>query len=243
VREVTDAAAVVVAAGWGRRLGEANDAGPKALIEVAGRTLLELAVGALAAVPAIGTLVVVHPPGVATDFADRLGPGVRLVPGGQTRTDSVRAGVQAVDRASVVAIHDAARPLVPPVVIERVLAAVGGDVVAAAPALPVADTLKHVEADGPAEGGRTVVDTIDRSGLWAVQTPQVIRRELLLRALEGAEDGTTDDLGLVEQFLASGAAEGRIVVVPGDPRGMKVTYPADIAMLEALVLADPRWSG
>ncbi|MDQ3932547.1 MAG: 2-C-methyl-D-erythritol 4-phosphate cytidylyltransferase, partial [Actinomycetota bacterium] len=107
--------AVIVAAGRGRRLGQFGSDSPKALLEVDGRSLLELSLTALRAVPAVDELVVVHPPGKADAFRRVVGEQVTLVPGGATRAASVRAGVGAVAAsADAVAIHDAARPLVPP---------------------------------------------------------------------------------------------------------------------------------
>lgn len=228
---------MIVAAGMGRRLGAANEVGPKALMELGGRTLLELALGTLAAVPEIADLVVVHPPGHREAFAPLVGPEVVLVPGGRTRTDSVRAGLAALpDGAAVVAVHDAARPLVPTDVVVEVLAAVGGEVVAAAPGLPLTDTVKRVEGDG------TVTGTVDRAGLWTVHTPQVVRRDVLELALAQGLDAATDDLGLVERLLESGDVSGRVLLVRGDPRAMKITYPQDLVVAEALLAADRRWS-
>lgn len=215
-------AAVLLAAGLGERLGVG---GPKALLPLAGRTLLEHALDGLrgAGVPHV---VVVHPPGVG-DTVAQLAPDAQRVSGGATRTASVRAGLAALDAGvDVVAVHDAARPLTPVEVIVRALAAVTGDVVAAAPCLPVADTLKRV-ADGH------VVGTVDRDGLVAVQTPQVFRREVLRAALaHGGE--ATDDLGLVEALPSTGPATGRVVTVAGSPRGLKITWPDDLDLAEAL---------
>lgn len=228
---------VVVAAGHGTRLGSN---GPKALIEVAGRSLLAHTLAGLAAA-GLPPAVVVHAPGEREAFAAAAGdlPVAAYVPGGATRTDSVRAGVAALgDGVEVVAVHDAARPLTPPDVIRSAVAALpvaaAADelqVVGAAPALPVADTLKRV--DGPDVRG-----TVDRTGLVGVQTPQVFRRAVLESAL-AAHDGATDDLGLVEQLIATGDVAGRVVVVPGSAWGRKVTYPSDLAVVDALAAAAP----
>lgn len=223
---MTPFAAVVVAAGSGQRLGADL---PKALVEVAGRPLVAHAVRRLAEAGAT-TIVVVAPPddvdavraAVATEG---LGPAV--VPGGTERSDSVRAGLDALgDVATVVAVHDAARGLAPVELVRRVVAVVDGDVVAAAPALPVADTLKQVEADD-------VVATVDRTPLVAVQTPQVFRADVL-RAAHRASGDATDDLALVEDAIAAGRAQGRIRVVTGDPLAMKVTHPHDLVVVAAL---------
>lgn len=225
-----DVSAVVVAAGSGERLGPAGGDRPKALVEVAGRSLLDLALASLRAVPEIVEVVIVHPPGTAEEFRNAAGPEAILVAGGATRTDSARAGIAACAETTLVAIHDAARALVPPEVVSRTIAAVSGDVIAAAPGLPVADTLKRVGPDGD------VLATVDRDGLWQVHTPQVIRRDVLAELIAGGiSEETTDDLGLVEAGVAAGLVDGRIVLVPGDPRDLKVTYPEDLHVAAALV--------
>ncbi|MGH3442920.1 MAG: 2-C-methyl-D-erythritol 4-phosphate cytidylyltransferase [Nitriliruptorales bacterium] len=223
-------AAVVVAAGVGERLAGGSDGTPKALVEVAGRTLLELALTSLRAVPAVTEVVVVHPPGEEEAFRAIAGDTAVLVPGGATRTESVAAGVAALSPdVEVVAVHDAARPLVPPAVVARAIDAVRGDVVAAAPGLAVADTLKRVGPDGD------VVETVDRSDLWAVHTPQVVRRDILVDALAGRRADATDDLALVERLREAGAVGGRIVLVRGDPRDVKVTCPEDLVLVASVV--------
>ncbi|MFO7779457.1 MAG: 2-C-methyl-D-erythritol 4-phosphate cytidylyltransferase [Nitriliruptoraceae bacterium] len=234
---------VVVAAGSGERLGSGN---PKALVPLAGRSLLAHALAGLASA-GLPPAVVVHTPGAAETFALAAGdlPIAALVPGGATRTASVAAGVAALPpSAEVVVIHDAARPLTPPEVIGAAVAAVtdGVDVLAAAPGIPVADTLKRTE-DGQ------VLSTVDRSGLVGVQTPQVFPRHVLDRVLSGVPsrrpgadapplEAATDDLGLVERLRDRGVLDGRILVVPGSIWARKVTYPADLALLELLAEHD-----
>lgn len=217
--------AVVVAAGRGRRLGRD---GPKSLIEVAGQSLVGHAVDRLLAA-GLPPPTVVHPPGEHRAFAAALaGRDVAtLVPGGATRTESVRAGVHAAGDVEVVLVHDAARALTPPQVVRRVLDAVVDGVVAVAPARPVADTLKRLADDG------TVLETVDRAGLAGVQTPQAFPRPVLLRAL-AQQDDATDDLGLVERLVAAGELEGRIVTVAGSPFALKITYPEDLEVAELL---------
>lgn len=214
--------AIVVAAGRGERLGVDR---PKALVEVAGVALVVHAVDRLAAAGA-DHVVVVHPPDGRTAFVEVLGDRpVRLTAGGAERSDSVRAGLDVLGpEVEVVAVHDAARGLQPAATIAAACRAVDGDVVAAAPALPVVDTLKRTDGD-------QLVATVDRSDLVAVQTPQVVRAGLL-RAGHRDGAGATDDLGLVERLLAPGQ---RVVHVPGSPLGRKVTYPDDLAILEALL--------
>jgi 2-C-methyl-D-erythritol 4-phosphate cytidylyltransferase len=223
-------AVLLVAAGRGERLG--GD-GPKALVRVGGRTLLEHALCGLASA-GLEDVVVVHPAGAAAEFA-ALAPGARLVPGGATRTASVRAGLSALaGDVDVVAVHDAARALTPASVIRRAVAAVtggDGDVLAAAPAVGVSDTLKRV-------AGSEVLGTVDRDEVVAVQTPQVFRRDVLALALERGGDAT-DDLALVERLVAQGVVAGRVVTVPGSTRGLKITWPDDVLLAEALVERRP----
>lgn len=227
---MTDAA-VVVAAGAGTRLGDRARDIPKALVEVDGRTLLDLALATIRAVGRFDPVVVVHPPGLREAFADVAGDDVRFVPGGARRSDSVRAGVAALGgRPDRVAVHDAARALVPPAVVARTLDAVDGDVIAAAPGLPVADTLKAVADDG------VVRRTVDRRGLWAVHTPQVIRGDVFATVLDwGGERHATDDLALVEDALDAGVVDGDIRLVRGDPRDLKITWPEDLLLAAMLV--------
>jgi 2-C-methyl-D-erythritol 4-phosphate cytidylyltransferase len=228
---------VVVAAGRGERLG---DRGPKALIALAGRPLLVHTLEALreAALP---PPVVVHTPGEVAGFTAAV-DGFRiaaLVPGGATRTESVRAGVAALGpEPAVVAVHDAARPLVPAEVIRRTVAAVEAGALAAAPAVAIPDTLKRVAGHVSAGQATEVLGTVDRAELVGVQTPQVFPRHVLDRALEEGA-GATDDLALVERLVAAGELDGRVVVVQGSPRGLKVTYPDDLLVAEAL-LGAPR---
>ncbi len=216
---------VCVAAGDGTRLRGGTH---KALIEVAGVALVVHAVRSLAAA-GLPPPVVVHPAGAGPAVAQALADEqiAALVPGGATRTDSVRRGVSALPAGcDPIAIHDAARPFVPVEVIRRVLAAVQDDVRAAAPGLPVADTLKRV-ADG------AVLTTIDREGLVGVQTPQVFPRDVLDAVL--ATDGeATDELTLVERWLETGRLTGRVVVVPGSVFAHKVTYSDDLEVVAAL---------
>lgn len=221
-------AGIVVAAGRGERFGDTR---PKALLEAADAPLVVHAVTALQGA-GIGAVVVVHPVAARASFRTALdGYDVVLVPGGATRTDSVRAGVGAVgSEVGVVAVHDAARPLIPAAVVARTVAAVAGDVLAAAPAIRVADTLKRVASD------QEVIATVDREALRAVQTPQVFPRWVLEAVLDGAATAT-DELALVERAIGDGHLQGRVVVVDGSVFGMKVTFPDDLRVIDAMARA------
>lgn len=216
---------VIVAAGSGTRLGHDH---PKAFVELGGRSLLAHALDRLAS--AADDVVVVGPPThleQALAQVERMGPGTRVVPGGATRTGSVAAGMAALGAVDVIAVHDAARPLVDAAALRRAVAAVVDGADASAPALPVTDTLKEV-ADG-----EVVIRTVDRASLRAVQTPQVFRAEVLHAAHARGVDAT-DDLALVE------AGGGTVVLVPGSARYLKVTYPDDLLLAEAfLASGDP----
>lgn len=220
-------AVVVVAAGRGERLGADV---PKALVDVGGRSLLAHCLERVVAL-APAELVVVHPAGalelVRTACADA--PEARLVEGGATRAESVARGVAALTVAhDCVAVHDAARAFQPTATMWGAIRAVmgGTDVVAAAPALPVADTLRRVlEVDGH----RGSAGVVDRAGVHAVQTPQVVRGDALGVLVEGVATTTvTDDLGLVEAAIADGRLRGRVVLTEGHEDGAKVTHPQDL---------------
>lgn len=218
---------VVVAAGSGRRLGAD---GPKALVGLAGRPLLAWVLELLAR--SCAECVVVAPPThlqAAQQIALQTGAAATVVAGGETRSASVAAGLAASDAAlPLVAVHDAARPLVGAETLAACLAVMAEGADAAAPALSLADTIKRVD---PADPGR-VVATVDRSQLRAVQTPQVFRRPWLERAhAPGAE--ATDDLALVERL------GGVVRLAPGHVRNLKITYPDDLALAAAMVAADP----
>ncbi len=216
-----------MAAGKGERFGGDR---PKAFANLGGRPLLAESLERLESSDWIESLVVVAPPEWEEPsilLAEELGAGKihAAVAGGETRSDSVRAGLAEVDEeAVVVLVHDAARPLLPEDVVERVVTAIGEGWDAAVPALPLADTLKRAE-------GEAVVETVDRTGLYAAQTPQAFLAASLRRAL-GAAGDATDCAGLVE------AAGGRVRLVEGDRRLVKVTTLEDLAFVEALLEAE-----
>ena len=209
------AVALVVAAGRGERLGKPV---PKAFANLAGRPMVEWSVATLQRVAAVTEIVVALPPGVAAPH------GTIGVPGGSERSHSVRAALAAATDGDVVVVHDAARPLVTPELVSACLEALG-DADAAIAATPVTDTIKEC-ADG------RVVRTLDRSRLWAVQTPQVFRRAALQRALDQGDDAigaATDDASLVE------AMGGTVRVVPAPRDNLKVTTELDLRVAELLL--------
>ncbi len=213
--------AILVAAGRGERLGLEH---PKAFAKLGEDPLLAEPLRRLEDSDWIDGIVVVAPPDweePAILLAEELGCGKAnaCVAGGATRTDSVRAGFAEVPAtALVVLVHDVARPLISDAVIERVLAPLSEGWDGAVPGIPVADTLKRVGRDGAIE------ETVARDWLYAVQTPQAFVADVLRRALaSGAE--ATDCAGLVE------AAGGRVKVVEGDPRLLKVTTADDLAKI------------
>jgi 2-C-methyl-D-erythritol 4-phosphate cytidylyltransferase len=203
--------AVIVAAGWGERFG-----GPKQFSELGGARLVDHAVATASAVCDAVVLVV-------PDATDWQGAEVTaLATGGASRAESVRAGLAAVPRgAEVIVVHDAARPLATADLFVSVIAAVRAGADGAVPGLAVADTLKRVD-------DVRVTATVDRVGLVAVQTPQAFAADML-RAAHATGGDATDDAALVE------AIGGNVVVVPGDPRNLKVTGPADLMIAAALL--------
>lgn len=221
--------AVLVAAGRGERLGADR---PKAFAKLAGRPLLAEPLERLEASEWVEAIVVVAPPEWEEPvilLAEELGAGkvTACVTGGETRVDSVRTGMAEVPaEAAVVLVHDAARPLVPAEVIERVVAPLGEGCDGAVPALPIADTLKRAGDEG------FVVETISRDGLYSVQTPQAFVAPTLRDALASSLSDASDCARFVE------AAGGRVRLVPGDPQLVKVTTTADLAFVERL-LATP----
>lgn len=222
---MTDAAAIVLAAGSGERLGADL---PKAFVPLGSRPLLAHAVDALRASARIGTIVVAVPDGWASRANALLGTDPRcvVVTGGATRRDSVRIALDAVPSgADAVVCHDAARPLAPTALVAATLDALA-DADGAVPGLPVVDTVKRVEAG-------FVLRTEPREGLVAVQTPQAFRLEALRAAHERLVGSAGADL--TDDAMAIEAAGGRVRVVPGDARAFKVTDAADLARAEAIL--------
>jgi len=217
---------VVVAAGTGSRAG-----GAKQWRLLGGRPIVRWSVEAMLNAGA-SEVVVVVPAGAETRLAEALArlTGWTAVVGGETRAESVRAGLAALTgpASQPVLIHDAARPLLGGDVIQRLLTALQSSD-GAIPALPVADTLKR-GVDG------AITDTIDRSALWRAQTPQAFRADRLIAAWKTwpSEETPTDDAAVVERD------GGRVALVEGDARLMKLTFPEDFEMAEALIAAGTR---
>ena len=204
---------IVVAGGRGERFGAS-----KQFCDLAGARVVDRSVSTMGAV--CDHVVVVLPAGVVWD-----GPPVAATAvGGTIRAASVRAGLALVPAdAEIVVVHDAARPLASPALVESVVAAVRAGADAAVPVVALADTLKRVE-------GSRVVATVNRAALVAAQTPQAFRAAVL-RAAHARGGDATDDAALVE-------AEGAMVVtVPGEPRNLKITSPADLQLAAALLAA------
>jgi 2-C-methyl-D-erythritol 4-phosphate cytidylyltransferase len=215
--------AILAAAGRGERLGGNR---PKAFANLRGRPLLAESLERLEASDWVDAIVIAAPAGWEEPsilVAEELGCAkvASCVAGGQTRAESVRAGVDEVPGdAAAVLVHDAARPLLPDDVIERVLTALNDGWDGAVPVLPLADTIKRV--DGP-----RVVETLVRGELVAAQTPQAFVASVLREAVAGDLAGATDCSSLVE------ARGGRVAAVPGDQRLLKVTSPEDLGLIEA----------
>lgn len=223
--------AIVPAAGSGSRM---NREVSKQYLSLAGKPLLVRTLEALEACPGVESLYVVVPSQDVALVREELLPpwGLKkvagVVPGGRERQDSVRAGLDAVDRdADIVLIHDAVRPLIPVDLVERCIRA-AAEVGAATLGVPVKDTVKEVAPDG------RIVRTCDRTVLWLTQTPQAFRRDIIERAhREAFRDGFrgTDDTSLVERLGIAAR------MIPGDYRNIKITTPEDLIVAEALLAA------
>lgn len=219
-----DAVAILLAAGSSTRMGSID----KLWVELDGSPLIAHALRTLAALPEVSAVVVVTPTAqhaALQALAAGLPVSVRCVEGGMRRQDSVAAGIAAAPDAEWYLVHDGARPLAGLELCARVLAA-ARERGAAIPAIPVADTIKRVDGDG------LVAETLDRAPLRAVQTPQAFAGALLRRAHEHAlatgSEGT-DDASLVE------ALGEPVATVPGEAANLKVTTPADLELVRALV--------
>jgi 2-C-methyl-D-erythritol 4-phosphate cytidylyltransferase len=225
---------VIAAAGSGQRLGAG---GPKAFVPVSGRPLVEWSIEACRVALSVRSIIVACPPGRlhGIDADD-----VEVVDGGATRAESVANALRAVE-TELVAIHDAARPLVTPELIEAVVAMLRADPEAAGaiPAVAIADTVKGATAarrafttDTVANARFVVEHTLDREWLWAAQTPQVFRTAALREALAADPAGVaaaTDEAMVVE------GASGKVLIYPSTAENLKVTTPLDLKLAEMLL--------
>lgn len=220
-------AAIIVAAGSGDRLGAGM---PKALVRVAGLPMVTWSARAFDEAPDVECIVIACPPGGEDDMADAVAGHAHvhaIVAGGSSRQRSVAAALAAVpDDVEAILVHDAARPLITPALVTRMVARLRGTpaVIAAA---PVADTLKRSDARGNVEA------TVDRAGLWGAQTPQAFRAGVIRGVFADAAgdelDSATDCAGMAER-------RGVEVLLhdPGAPN-FKVTTPADLRLAEVLL--------
>jgi 2-C-methyl-D-erythritol 4-phosphate cytidylyltransferase len=211
---------VIAAAGSGQRLGAG---GPKAFVELAGRPLLEWTLAALREASSVAEVIVAAPPGSESRVSEL---GVVAVAGGEHRSESVANALELADEDLVV-VHDAARPLVTPALVDAVIEELAAEEGAAGviAAAPVADTIKESTAEGRVER------TLDRSRLWAVQTPQAFRAGPLREALSDPDAlaDATDEAMLVER------RGGRVLIHPAPPENIKVTTPLDLRAAELLL--------
>ncbi|HET6182702.1 MAG TPA: 2-C-methyl-D-erythritol 4-phosphate cytidylyltransferase [Acetobacteraceae bacterium] len=212
-------AAILVAAGSGSRFGGET---PKQFLSLLGRPVIRHAAQSLAAETDL-----LQPVGEAVPIEAALAglPHLPPVPGGATRQESVRAGLEALvpHAPDFVLVHDAARPRIPPGTVGALLAALRTHP-GAIPAQPVSDTLKRA-------AGGVIAATVPREGLFRAQTPQAFRFETLLAAHRAATAAATDDAGLLEQVGLP------VALVPGSEENIKITYPGDLPRLEQIMLA------
>ena len=211
---MTDLVAVIIPAGGsGERLGAKI---PKALVQLAGKTLIERAVANMA--PIANQIIVAAPAGFEKQFQDLLGSEVTVVTGGLTRTLSVKKALALVEKENeYILVHDAARALASSDLAMRVIDSLRAGEKAVIPGMPVSDTIKRVDGDN------YVTKTPTRSKLRSIQTPQGFTRKLLLKAHTSADDAT-DDAGLVEDRGVD------VKVILGEERAMKITTMKDLAI-------------
>jgi 2-C-methyl-D-erythritol 4-phosphate cytidylyltransferase len=211
---------VIAAAGSGQRLGAG---GPKAFVELARRPMIEWSLDAFRGADTIAEIVVAAPPGQDDRVAEQ---GVVAVAGGEHRSESV-ANALALCGEEFVVVHDAARPMVTPDLIDAMVQELAAeeDAAGVVAATPVTDTIKQAGEQGQVER------TLDRAGLWAVQTPQVFRADALRKALADPDalPDASDDAILVER------QGGRVVIHPTSPDNLKVTTPFDLRVAELLL--------
>jgi 2-C-methyl-D-erythritol 4-phosphate cytidylyltransferase / 2-C-methyl-D-erythritol 2,4-cyclodiphosphate synthase len=220
-------AAVIVAAGQSTRFG-----GPKILTTIADVPVIIRTLRSIRAVPGWQSIVLVVNPAIrdsVRDLVDRE-PGnteITIIEGGELRQDSVWAGIEAVGNVDIVVIHDGARPLVTPQLIESTITAVRDGADAAIAAVLVTDTLKR-------KSGKAI-ETVDRTDLWRSQTPQAFRMTTLRTSLAEAR---RRDLTLTDESMAIELTGGQVTLVPGDEMNLKLTNPGDAHLMEAILHGD-----
>jgi 2-C-methyl-D-erythritol 4-phosphate cytidylyltransferase len=215
-------AVIVAAAGRGERLGSGI---PKALFELQGRTLIDLALDKIVASGVADEIVVVAPELFVGDCEKAVGSRAEVVVGGPTRRASVFAGLAAVGDVKFVMVHDAARALTPPEVFRRVKEALESGAIAVVPVMPVADTLKRVTSNG------LVSETLDRNHLFLVQTPQ----GFLATALRDAHETVPDDVIITDDASMIEWCGGGVKTVAGSYQALKITEQSDIELAAALL--------
>ena len=211
---MSDLVAVIIPAGGsGVRLGSTL---PKALVQIAGKTLVEHAVNRMA--PIASQIIVAAPTGFEDEFRKLLGDEITVVTGGITRTESVKAALKHIDATNdFVLVHDAARALAPTSLAMRVIDSLRAGEKAVVPGIAVTDTIKRIDKDN------YVTKTPTRSKLRAIQTPQGFKRKVLIAAHK-SKDEMSDDAGLVEERGVS------VKVISGEPQALKITTPDDLAL-------------
>jgi len=220
---VSDLVAVIIPAGGsGERLGAKI---PKALVQLAGKTLIEHAVSQMA--PVASQIIVAAPAGFEEQFQQILGSEVTVVTGGLTRTLSVKKALAHVDKSNeYILVHDAARALASTDLALRVIDSLRAGEEAVIPGLPVVDTIKRIDSDN------YVTKTPTRSKLRAIQTPQGFLRKVLVKAHDSADD-VTDDAGLVEDRGVD------VKVILGEDRALKITTMSDLAIAHKILISEP----
>lgn len=214
-------AAIIVAAGTGRRFGTA-----KQFALLAGRPVVDWAIETLARHSQINELIIVLPDeSRAAEIKSRWPKVKAIVKGGEQRQDSVSRGLEAVSpEMEIVLVHDGVRPLVTAELISRIIEAAGKEG-AAVPAVPIEDTVKMID-------GEFIAGTINREQLVRVQTPQGFRKNLLQRAIcQAKKEGyyASDEASLIERM------GGRVKIVPGDTKNIKITTPQDLRVAEVWI--------
>ncbi len=216
--------AIIVAAGSGTRFKSDT---PKQFLEINGKPVIVHTIERFQSAPSVDTIVLVLAVDQADSFdASALSKVTKVVPGGPTRAESVRNGLEAAVNADVVAIHDGARPLVTVDEIERTIAK-AKDTGAACLVAPVTDTIKSIRGD-------EIAGTLDRTKLRRALTPQAFKIDVLRKAFEGVDltDSVTDECYLVEKLGHP------IAIVEGSARNIKITHREDLILAEALLKAD-----